>query len=1317
MPAVVFGHEPDAGNEARFAAPTRSLSDFIIETPRGNIPSKSQSCNGNNGKNGELQSTLPVPGGLCSRMVSHESDLSMSVVDCGSSVGLRPALQGSEGTGYASGDSRISKGFSPNGSKSSKKSLSKMLSGLSGGLATGSTFLAGSQRAPPLRKTNTGLSSVSFTSWSSCPSSARPGRTTHSTSSTSGDTRRTSYTESAATSEFMRQQSRRKSVIAETFLGQSSRVVANIDDWIGTVIDDIDQLNEGERFIYFTTDAVAVSPVELNAQKGKRPNRVRTAKFTWLTWLPLSLYMQFKRVANTYFLVIAIVVLGLGEWSPKDWRSKVFPFACVLLWTALKDLFEDHRRKRDDHIENTTLCRRFDPSLRSFVDEKWQDLLVGDVLFLKEGETFPADLILLATQDSCDAFISTMSLDGETNLKKRRLPGLIPELFAVSTLDNALVGDSSEARAKGFLYYLHVATLGIHLAPPTTGIWDVRGRVSSTETKSSCPLNETHFLPRGCVLKHTSWVLAVVGFIGEETKVRMNSSKSALKFSQMQRALNLCVWGLLAGLVIVCLYSATLSISLNDDDVGICCNEQSWLIMFLKYMVTFYHVVPLSLYVCFEMLKLILGFRINVDKQMYDPVSEKGAVARTADLVEEMGQVNFIFSDKTGTLTANEMIFAGCYVDGKDLGNFRKTDDDEKPQGPVNARRIMAGADAQSAACVSEFFLWLAVCHAVQVSLDANGSAVYSGMSPDEVALVQGAQDAGIVFEGREEKVPLHSLLKVRRPTGDLQRWGVLHEIEFNSDRKRMSVLVTEERSAPDSEVFCITKGADSVMETLLTAPFSDEEQGALLNFSRQGLRTLVVASKKLTKKEYDEWNCDYVAAQGTMDGSREEKIAKVVARLEIGLTLAGITAVEDRLQEGVPQAIDAVKRGGIRVWMLTGDKTETAVDIARSCCLFSDEMTIAYATEANSISEAHKLLHSAQSTVSTVKSAGLVLDGKTLEHALEESLCQDVICELGMQSQSAVCCRLSPKQKRALVELVIQRRKGTVALAIGDGANDVPMLEGAHIGIGIRGKEGAQAVQVADVAFSQFRFLVPLLLCHGRRSYWRVALFLNYYLYKSLVLAMGDVIWMHQSNFSGGVAFPEYLSVNYNIFFTSWHAVLALAFDYGVSDDYSKENPELYLLGPQKALFNSKMFSVWMIRGIFHGCLLWTIPNLWYGGTYSNKSTSAGAAEDFWVASCTSFTMIVLVVMLRLLLDLQRPWALTALLPTIVAAMTLVVILAILGYTGVGLDFQPNMANIPGKMFMRSDAQLSMITSVVATLSVDIFEKVIIFAACPKRL
>jgi phospholipid-transporting ATPase len=384
----------------------------------------------------------------------------------------------------------------------------------------------------------------------------------------------------------------------------------------------------------------------------------------------------------------------------------------------------------------------------------------------------------------------------------------------------------------------------------------------------------------------------------------------------------------------------------------------------------------------------------------------------------------------------------------------------------------------------------------------------------------------------------------------------------------------------------------------------------------------------------------------------------------------------------------------------LTGDKTETSVDIARSCHLFTESTTLAYVTGAESEEKAYAQLMDAKRSLEGAEQAGLVLDGMTVKYCLGSDRCEEMLLELGLSSRSCVCARLNPLQKRKLVDIVQHANRKTITLAIGDGANDVSMIEGAHVGVAVRGKEGAQAVNVSDVAISQFRFLVPLLLCHGRRAYRRVALYLCYYLYKNVALLMGDICWMIMDNYKGRIAFPEYLSINYNVFFTSWHILFVLGFDNDVPDAVAMTHPELYSAGPQRRLFGKYVFTKWMVYAVYHGCAAWMVSAVWIidDATYDKK-----VPGQFWEGSITAFAIIIFVVVIKLLLHCESPLKFkTSILPTLGAILCFFVILGCLAYIPPGPSLQPSMEGIPADLLGNTNALIAMAIVPLAITSID---------------
>jgi len=353
------------------------------------------------------------------------------------------------------------------------------------------------------------------------------------------------------------------------------------------------------------------------------------------------------------------------------------------------------------------------------------------------------------------------------------------------------------------------------------------------------------------------------------------------------------------------------------------------------------------------------------------------------------------------------------------------------------------------------------------------------------------------------------------------------------------------------------------------------------------------------------------------------------------------------------------------------------------------------------------------------VLDGGLVLDGITVKFALESLEACVLLYQLGIASRACLCCRLSPMQKRKLVELVRQANPTTVTLAIGDGANDVPMIDGAHLGVGIRGKEGMQAVQSSDIAISQFRFLRPLLLCHGRKAYRRVSYFINFYLYKNVMLAVADFLWVFQGSFSGNIAFPEWLSAGYNVFFTSWHILFVLGFDEDVSDETSNTSPDLYFVGPRRELFNGRVFATWMMYALFHGSVMWLGPSLAIAGTDYSRGDFYVLTDpncDFWLASATSFFICILVVVLRAWLDAWRPFGKFTVVPSILSLLCFLPYAAMF-YTPIGRAYQPNMENVPFQVFSKTTPLLCIVICSLIAFIPDFTEKIARHFCCPSRL
>ncbi|XP_019381952.1 PREDICTED: probable phospholipid-transporting ATPase VD [Gavialis gangeticus] len=498
----------------------------------------------------------------------------------------------------------------------------------------------------------------------------------------------------------------------------------------------------------------------------------------------------------------------------------------------------------------------------------------------------------------------------------------------------------------------------------------------------------------------------------------------------------------------------------------------------------------------------------------------------------------------------------------------------------------------------------------------------YEAESPDEAAMVYAARAYKCTLQTRtpdQVTVDLGAL-------GSLT-FQLLHILPFDSVRKRMSVVV---RHPLSNKVVIYTKGADSVIMDLCSIPtdvhsskikqkkIKARTQKHLDDYARRGLRTLCIAKRVMSDEEYAEWLNSHFLAETSID-NREELLLESATRLETKLTLLGATGIEDRLQEGVPDTIEALRKAGIKIWMLTGDKKETAVNIAYACRLLEPDDKVftlksqnrdACTLLMNSILEAIQKsidaknnhcpkLASASSGTSTPTaefSAGLVIDGKTLEYTLHESL-QNIFLELTGKCRAVVCCRVTPLQKSEVVRLVRNNLK-VMTLAVGDGANDVSMIQTADTGVGVSGQEGMQAVMASDFAISQFKHLRKLLLVHGHWCYTRLANMILYFFYKNV--AYVNLLFWYQffCGFSGTSMTDYWILIFFNLLFTSVPPIIYGILDKDVSAELLMQLPQLYLTGQNSMAYSPLTFWITLLDAFYQSMVCFFVPYFAYCGS-----------------------------------------------------------------------------------------------------------------------
>ena len=517
-------------------------------------------------------------------------------------------------------------------------------------------------------------------------------------------------------------------------------------------------------------------------------------------------------------------------------------------------------------------------------------------------------------------------------------------------------------------------------------------------------------------------------------------------------------------LIVIALASALGSqiVKNNGDDhsyISADNDNDSFFFNVLTFFILYNNLIPISLLVTIEFVKFIQAYYINKDSEMYHEGTDTYALARTSNLNEELGQIKYVFSDKTGTLTENVMNFKECSIAGEKFSSETLDSLKVENEGDPNAIQLAASSSYRNFQANENsklFFVSMAVCHTVipeRLEGGQTGEVEYNASSPDEKALVEGAAHFGFQFIERHPNT-----VEVKIEGQNIEEFEVLDTIEFTSTRKRMSCVTR----FPNGKICLLIKGADNIINDRLGPSERTHRQylsstfGHLEDFARKGLRTLCFAVRDIPEAEYKAWKEEYIEACNAIE-NREEKVEEVAAKLERDLTLIGATAIEDKLQDGVPETIANLLSANIKVWILTGDKQETAINIGHSCKLLSQDvpLIILNTTDLDTTREEITKELADKKASSGDDAVSLIIDGKTLVHALNDSLRKDFI-DLCSMCNAVICCRVSPIQKAEVVELVQEHTKA-ITLSIGDGANDVAMIQKAQIGVGISGNEGLQ--------------------------------------------------------------------------------------------------------------------------------------------------------------------------------------------------------------------------------------------------------------------
>ncbi|TFY61338.1 hypothetical protein EVG20_g7094 [Dentipellis fragilis] len=912
------------------------------------------------------------------------------------------------------------------------------------------------------------------------------------------------------------------------------------------------------------------------------PNIVRNQKYNVITFLPIVFYEQFKYFFNLYFLLVAlsqfVPALKIGFLA-----TYIAPLAFVLLVTMGKEAYDDYKRNLRDREANSQqyLILEYDahdiednvPSSRSVPSSS---LRVGDLIILQKNQRVPADVVLLRTSDhSGTCFIRTDQLDGETDWKLRVAVPVTQKLRS----DAELLSLDAEIYADAPIKDIHtfIGTFTVN-SPPSHSMDDVpMQQVPAVE-----PLSAENVLWANTVLA-AGTAVGFITYTGPETRAVMNTSHPKTKVGLLDEEINRLA-------KILCAVTFALSLAL----VALNGFRGLWYIYVFRFLILFSSIIPISLRVNLDMGKTVYAHQIMTDSEIPD------TIVRTSTLPEELGRIEYLLSDKTGTLTQNgaememKKLHMGTMSFGSDsmdevalqlataFGSSGEQNHKRQASMATGAQLATRGRRDMSSR-VRDVVLSLALCHNVTPVKNDDGSITYQASSPDEVAIVKWTESVGLTLTFRDR-----TRMELQTPSGATLAYDILELFPFTSESKRMGIVV---RDIQTGEITFLQKGADVVMARIVQRNDWLEEETA--NMAREGLRTLVMARRRLSEAVFVDFKARHHDASVKLEGRNEAMAAVVAETLEHELELLGLTGVEDKLQDDVKSTLELLRNAGIKIWMLTGDKIETATVIAISTKLVARNQYIHQVAKLRTSDQVRDELDFLQNKLDCC----LVIDGESLQLCL--NLFKNEFIEITTKLSAVVACRCSPTQKADVARLIRSYTKKRVC-CIGDGGNDVSMIQAADVGVGIVGKEGRQASLAADFSVTQFSHLTKLLLWHGRNSYRRSAKLAQFVIHRGLIISVMQAVFSSIFYFAPIALYQGWLMVGYATLYTM-APVFSLVLDRDVNEDLALLYPELYKELTKGRALSYKTFFVWLMISVYQGAAIMILSLVLFENEFLN--------------------------------------------------------------------------------------------------------------------
>lgn len=864
---------------------------------------------------------------------------------------------------------------------------------------------------------------------------------------------------------------------------------------------------------------------------GQKDNYVRTHRYTILTFIPLTLLENYRILTNVYFLIV--LIFSILPTSPVNFLFTLVPILVVLLVSMIKAGVEDYFKYRHDQIRNKAPVKIFKNG--KWVDSISRDIKAGDIVMFVDDQMILCDLLYITSSNERQtANFSVSELNGETSVHT-----ILPH---------------RSFKGKSFPECINKHDYKIQLGKPDSDLYKFNATLIGRESHG---LSIDNFLLRGSVVKYTDYVIGCAVRTGHDTKIMKNLIHPPSKLTKFDKDINgLIIFVFSIKIFFVFLMSGMCAYYEDSEKFplikdAITSKGQSFLDAFLQYFVLLSYLIPVSLMVSIEAVRLYIMLTISIDIHLFD--SKKGGCKpHNSNLSGNLGIVTHVLSDKTGTLTENVMqmrMYAdknGVFSVEDILGNNKAIDDS------------------------MELILAFAVCNSVLIYENPRTKLLeYSSDNADESALADFASKCNVRLVKRD---PECLVLKV----GDRKiAYDIISTIPFTSERKRMTIVLRERNS---KEAIVFSKGSDSVMYGLSKDKLYYDQVN---NFATAGLRTLVFCIRVLSENETSQWISMYNRATSLVQ-NREAELYEAAKMIESDMHCIGVSAVEDKLQPYVPEAIYWLRKANIKVWVLTGDKLETAVEIGRtSSIILPDSEVIILSAQDDSSLELQvknyiRNFHRFRDPI-------IIFTDFSTDYLLREK--SEGILYLLNHSKSAIFSRATPLQKSMITELINSQKK-TLTLAIGDGANDVEMIQRSHVGVGLAGNEGSQAAMNSDFAITRFHHLIRLISVHGSWSFDRLTHTAMIMIYKNVIFAFSMTLLVFDNRSSPSSFYDSFFMSCFNLIFT-----LIPPFCYGwieqfLSDAQLAKFPQAY--NKNINVINLPWIIYFFLNGFYQACVVY---------------------------------------------------------------------------------------------------------------------------------